>query len=473
MGIIGTGREIRQGEEPKPASAAAGDTGGANPEFSANLKCIECGAEYDLYQVIYRCRECDGLLTVSHDPAPIRARGATAWKELFTQRQGDFRHPNQSGIWSKREWVLPEIKDEHIVSHGEGNTPLSHLPRLASELGLSDLWIKQCGVSHTGSFKDLGMTVLVSHVQSLIARGVGIRAVACASSGDTSAALAAYAAAAGVPTVVFLPAGKISTAQLLQPLSSGAHVLSLDTDFDGCMRIVKELTQKDDSIYLANSMNPLRIEGQKTVSIELCQQLGWQLPDWVIIPGGNLGNVYALGQGFHLLKEAGIIQKAPRICVAQAAAANPLYLSYQSDFQEYRAVQAGETQASAIRIGDPVSYPRAVKTLREFDGIVRQADEHELAEAAARVDRHGMFNDPHTGVALACMFQMVAAGELAAGQSAAVISTAHGLKFVEVKTAYHEERLPGMSDYPHRNAAVPLPADASEVRAALDRLLGG
>lgn len=469
MAIIGTGREVRSQDEKKQGVSDA-QTGDEQRPFFANLKCIECDAEYDLYQVIYRCRACDGLLTVAHDLRPIRSRGAAAWKELFTNRMGDFRHPNTSGIWSKREWVLPEIKAEHIVTHGEGNTPLSHLPALAKELNLSDLWIKQCGVSHTGSFKDLGMTVLVSHVKSLIARGVGIRAVACASSGDTSAALAAYAAAAGVPTVVFLPAGKISTAQLLQPLSSGAHVLSLDTDFDGCMRIVKDLTQQDDSIYLANSMNPLRIEGQKTVSIELCQQLGWQLPDWVIIPGGNLGNVYALGQGFHLLREAGIIQKMPRICVAQAAAANPLYLSYQTDFQEYRPVEAAETLASAIRIGDPVSYPRAVKTLREFGGLVRQATETELAQAAARVDRHGMFNDPHTGVALACLFQMVEAGEIKSGESAAVISTAHGLKFVEFKTAYHEATL-DMESFPHRNEPIRLSADAGEVGKTLDRLL--
>ena len=468
MAMIGSGREIESAREKQMNEKQHPD---ANQPFSAHLQCIECDAQYDLYQVIYRCRKCDGLLTVAHDPRPIRARGSNSWKKLFTERMGDFSHPNSSGIWSKREWVLPEIADEHIVTHGEGRTPLSHLPRLAAELGLSDVWIKQCGVSHTGSFKDLGMTVLVSHVKSLISKGVGIRAVACASSGDTSAALAAYAAAAGLPTIVFLPAGKISTAQLLQPLSSGAHVLSLDTDFDGCMRIVKDLTASDDSIYLANSMNPLRIEGQKTVSIELCQQLNWKLPDWIIIPGGNLGNVYAMGQGFHLLREAGIIERMPRICVAQAANANPLYLSYQTDFREYRPVQATKTLASAIQIGDPVSYPRAVKTLREFNGVVRQATEAELARAAARVDRHGMFNDPHTGVGLACMLQMVEDRTIAAGESVAVISTAHGLKFVEFKTAYHEATLPMMESFPDRNEPVRLPADADAVRKTLDRLL--
>lgn len=300
--------------------------------FQAKLLCIECDAEYQLSEVIYRCRNCDGLLGVSHDLEPIRSVGATTWKNLFTERMGSFTKADSSGIWSKREWVLPDIHDDDIVTHGEGRTPLSDMPELAAELDLAELRVKQCGVSHTGSFKDLGMTVLVSHVKSLLRQGTQIRAVACASSGDTSAALAAYAAAAGLPTIVFLPAGKISTAQLLQPLACGAHVLSLDTDFDGCMQIVREVTGNDPSIYLANSMNPLRIEGQKTVAVELCQQMHWEVPDWVIIPGGNLGNVHALGEGFKLLKEAGIIDRFPRICVAQAERANPLYLSFKNNF---------------------------------------------------------------------------------------------------------------------------------------------
>jgi threonine synthase len=353
---------------------------------------------------------------------------------------------------------------------GEGRTPLVAAPRLARELGLGNVYIKQCGVSHTGSFKDLGMTVLVSHVQWLIAGGASIRAVACASTGDTSAALAAYAAAAGIPTIVFLPAGKISTAQLVQPIASGSIVLSLDTDFDGCMQIVREVT-RDTSLYLANSMNPLRIEGQKTVAIELAQQLGWQVPDWVIIPGGNLGNVSALGAGFHLLKECGLIDRLPRICVAQAAAANPLYLSFKTDFREFQAVTARPTLASAIQIGNPVSYPRAVRTLRAFEGVVEQASESELAEAAARVDLHGMFNDPHTGVALAALFKLQAAGVIAAGQSVAVISTAHGLKFADSKIAYHEGRLGFPAHY--RNEPLRLPASLDAVRRALDEALSG
>ncbi|MCB1318147.1 MAG: threonine synthase, partial [Leptospiraceae bacterium] len=370
----------------------------------AHLECLECNRQYDLYQVLYRCPECDGLLMVEHKEDALHTLSATQWKNVFSARMASFDHPWSSGVWGKKEWVLPEIQDEHIVTLGEGRSPLVGLPRLAGELGLAQLWLKQCGITHTGSFKDLGMTVLVSHVRSLRARGIPIRAVACASTGDTSAALAAYAAAADIPTVVFLPAGKISLAQLVQPISNRSLVLSLDTDFDGCMAIVRAVTSADPALYLANSLNPLRIEGQKTVSIELAQQLNWKVPDWVVIPGGNLGNVSALGAGFRMLKNAGLIDRFPRICVAQSANANPLYESFRAGLNELTPMQARSTLASAIQIGNPVSFPRARRTLREFDGVVEQATEEELANAAARADLHGMFTDPHTGVALACLF---------------------------------------------------------------------
>jgi len=221
--------------------------------------------------------------------------------------------------------VLPQLRPEHIVSLGEGFTPLLSAPRLAKSLGLDDLWVKQCGVSHTGSFKDLGMTVLVSAVAQMMAGRGGVtpplpapvRAVACASTGDTSAALAAYAAAAGIPAIVFLPKGKISTAQLIQPIANGARVLALDTDFDGCMKIVQEVT-RDNSIYLANSMNSLRVEGQKTVGIEIVQQLGWDVPDWIVLPSGNLGNISALAVADKLARQ-GVIQPGERVVVISTA----------------------------------------------------------------------------------------------------------------------------------------------------------
>ena len=294
--------------------------------------------------------------------------------------------------------------------------------------------------------------------------------------GDTSAVLSVYAAAAGIPAIVFLPRGKVSTAQLAQPIANGALVLALDTDFDGCMRIVKEITVPgegpggscDEIIYLANSMNSLRIEGQKTVGIEIVQQFGWEVPDWIIIPAGNLGNVSALGKGLMMMRELGLIHKLPRIACAQAANANPLYLSYLTGFEEYRSVSAKRTQASAIQIGAPVSYERAVKVLRAFEGIVEQATEDELANAAARADRAGLYSCPQTGAALAVLFKLVERGTILPEHRVVVISTAHGLKFTGFKVGYHEGTLADVIAR-HANPPLELPAEPSAVRKAIDQ----
>ena len=260
-----------------------------------------CEGRHSLYDVLYRCPKCNSLLEVYHDRAPLRDRNAYKWQQLFDSRASTTNWPFGSGVWGMREWVIPDLRDENVVSMCEGNTNLFWADRLGKQLGLSELWIKLCGNSHTGSFKDLGMTVLVSVVKQMMTMpGNPVQAVACASTGDTSAALAAYAAYAGIPAIIFLPAGKVSTAQLIQPVANGAHVLALDTDFDGCMKIVQEVTE-DQSIYLANSMNSLRIEGQKTVGIEICRQFDWEVPDWIIIPVGNLGNISALHKGFRLM----------------------------------------------------------------------------------------------------------------------------------------------------------------------------
>jgi threonine synthase len=328
----------------------------------------------------------------------------------------------------------------------EGGTNLLWAERYGRALGLDDLWIKQCGISHTGSFKDLGMTVLLSTVKQMIADGKPIRAVACASTGDTSASLAAYAASAGITAMVILPRGKVSAAQLVQPIANGALVLALDTDFDGCMAVVQRLAAEE-GVYLANSMNSLRIEGQKTVSIEMVQQFDWQAPDWVIIPGGNLGNVSALGAGFLLMKELGVITKLPRICVAQAQAANPLYLAYQRGFDKFEPVVAKPTLASAIQIGNPVSVKKAIKTLLTFDGVVEQASEAELSEAASRADKTGMFNCPHTGVALAALEKLAQRGLIQRAHRVVVVSTANGLKFADFKARSNADPMQLPSDY--------------------------
>jgi len=267
----------------------------------------------------------------------------------------------------------------------------------------------------------------------MISEGAPIKAVACASTGDTSAALAVYCAAAGIQSVVLLPKGKISIAQLIQPIANGALVLSLDTDFDGCMNIVKEITQ-DETLYLANSMNSLRIEGQKTVGIEIVQQFDWDTPDVIIIPGGNLGNVSALGSGMLMMRDLGLISKLPRIVVAQAERANPLYRAYKKNFETFEPIEAQKTLASAIQIGNPVSIQKAIRTLKQFSGIVEQATEQELADAAALADTTGMFTDPHTGVALAVLMPIVASmGGVAATQTLTLI--VRGLALGQVERA--------------------------------------
>jgi threonine synthase len=349
----------------------------------------------------------------------------------------------------------------------EGHTNLFWAKRLGVQLGVEDLWVKLCGNTHTGSFKDLGMTVLVSVVNEMIRTGKNVRAVACASTGDTSAALAAYAAYAGIPAVVLLPKDKVSIAQLVQPLANGAITLSLETDFDGCMAIVKQIAEND-GIYLANSMNSLRIEGQKTLGMEIVQQFDWEVPDWIVIPGGNLGNVSALGKGLLEWLELGIIDRLPRICCAQAENANPLYTSYLGDFEKFEPMQARPTLASAIQIGNPVSFERAVATLRRFNGIVEEASENELAEAAAEADRTGLFACPHTGVALAALKKLVQRGQIRKDERVVVVSTAHGLKFTDFKVRYHQSRLEGI-DSRLANPPIVLPARYDVVRGEIFR----
>ncbi len=435
------------------------------------FRCIAgCAGDHPLDQVIYKCPKCGDLLEVVHDMEALKTRSAAAWIKLFEERYLRNTWPYGSGVWGKKEWVQPHVQNENVVSMLEGGTNLLWAERYGRDIGLADLWIKQCGVSHTGSFKDLGMTVLVSTVKQMIADGKSIRAVACASTGDTSAALAAYAAAAGIRAMVILPRGKVSTAQLVQPLANGAIVMAVDGDFDACMAVVKRLAEEE-GVYLANSMNSLRVEGQKTVSIEMVQQFDWEVPDWVIIPGGNLGNVSALGAGFLMMQELGIIQKLPRICVAQAQAANPLYLAYKAGWDKFEAVTAKPTLASAIQIGNPVSVKKAIRTLERFGGVVEQASEAELADAAARADLTGLFNCPHTGVALAALEKLVARGEIRPSERVVVVSTANGLKFTDFKVQYHERKLANVPSPKYANTPILLPNDYVAIRDEVRRRL--
>ncbi len=436
------------------------------PNYRAWFQSLADPSErYPLDEVVYSDRN-GGLLEVVHDLGELRKTSAAEWRKKFEGRGHRNVWPYGSGVWGLKEWVLPEVENDNVVSMYEGHSNLFWAERYGRQIGVEDLWIKLCGNSHTGSFKDLGMTVLVSMVNEMRARGKSIPAVACASTGDTSAALAAYAAAAAIPSIVFLPRGKISLAQLIQPVANGSIVFALNTDFDGCMEIVRKVAEND-GVYLANSMNSLRIEGQKTVGIEIVRQFDWEVPDWLIIPGGNLGNVSALAKGLDMMFELGLIRRKPRICVAQAEAANPLYLSYQRDFRVFEPIAARPTVASAIQIGNPVSAPKAIDALKRYDGVVEQASEVEIAEACAEADRTGLFNCPHTGVALVALNKLIANGTIRKSDRVVVISTAHGLKFADFKIRYHESRLvdvePQLSNPP-----IELPADYDQVR---DRML--
>ncbi|MCQ2120528.1 MAG: threonine synthase [Fibrobacter sp.] len=435
-------------------------------QFNAHFRNINGDDTYSLDEVIYRSKVDGSLLEVEHDRKALAEKSPEEWKKLFAERRMSFKPADMSGIWSKREMVLPDMPEEDIVTMREGWSPLFDAAPLAKELGIKSLKVKLCGNSHTGSFKDLGMTVLVSQVNHIIKKKIHeIDAVACASTGDTSAALSAYCAKAGIPSIVFLPAGKTSVAQLIQPISNGSIVLALDTDFDGCMKIVQEVT-KDNRIYLANSMNSLRVEGQKTISPEICQELGWTVPDTVIIPGGNLGNVSALAKGFEDCKAMGLIDRIPRIIVAQAENANPFFQAYERGFDKLVPMQAKKTLASAIQIGNPVSYPKAVRAIQKTNGMVVSVTEEELANAAHRGDRIGLYCCPHTGVALGALEKLVAAGKIAKDENVVVISTAHGLKFTEFKVGYHEKKLENICS----QFANPVFKAPAEIGAVMDIL---
>jgi threonine synthase len=426
--------------------------------YRAALRCASgCGAAHDLDTTRYRCPRCGDLFDVAHDLDALRDRTPDEWKRLFDLRGNRAGSLHRSGVWGKKEWVAPWIRDENVVSLDEGWTSLFRAPRFAASVGLDDVWVKLSGNSHTGSFKDLGMTVLISSVRQMIADGRSIRAVGCASTGDTSAALAAYAAVAGVPAIVVLPRGKVTSTQLAQPLANGATVLALDTDFDGCMAVIERLAVEE-GVYLANSMNSLRLEGQKTIAIEIAQQFEWEIPDVVVVPGGNLGNVSALSAGFEMLRALGLASRVPRLIVAQAEAANPLYRAYRNGWA-FEPMTAKPTHASAIQIGDPVSVHKAIRALQQCGGIVEQASEAELSDAAARADLDGLFTCPHTGVALAALAKLARSGAIQRHERVVVLSTANGLKFTDFKVASA------------LNAPLMLSNDYDAVRRALDSAL--
>jgi threonine synthase len=377
-----------------------------------------------------RCQVCRGLLEVRHRPPAITAAELI---ERFTERRGGAPGATASGVWRFREIVLPSA--EAVVSYPEGNTPLLHRVALDRWTGMEHLLIKHEGQNPTGSFKDRGMTVGVTQ-----ALRIGAKAVACASTGNTSASLAAYAAQAGLPALVLVPADAVAMGKLAQTLAYGARTLLVRGDFDQCLRMVDEAAEEL-GVYLLNSINPFRIEGQKTIVFELLQQLSWEAPDWIILPAGNLGNTAAFGKAIREAHQWGLITRRPRLAAVQAAGAAPFARSFEEGFARRYAVKA-ETVATAIKIGDPASYERAVTAIRETNGIVRSVSDPELLEAKAAIDAAGVGCEPASAASLAGLRQMVRDGTVRPGEKIVAILTGHILKDPGLLLRYHQEMDP-------------------------------
>jgi threonine synthase len=445
-------------------------------------RCIEpgCRASYGINERLYVCSQCGGLLDVELSEEQI---GDTkSLRSLWRERQRSFDVPDRSGVWRFRE-LLPFGDIPLIVSLGEGNTPLYEGPRSASYCGLDALQLKHQGCNPTGSFKDTGMTTAVTQ-----ARLLDVRLLVCASTGNTSASLAAYAARAGLLCAIMVPEGQVSHAKLAQSLDYGAKVLEIEGNFDACMRVMRELAQ-DESIYLVNSINPFRIEGQKTVAAELAEQLDWQVPDHLVVPGGNLGNSSAFGKGFHELFKLGLINRMPRITIVQASGAAPFANLFSQHERELTIEDPSfdivnldhpHTLASAIKIGAPVSWKKAWRALRWTGGQVLTVNEQEIADAKAMVGRDGIGCEPASATTVAGIKKLVAEGVIKSDEHVVAVLTGHLLKDTDYVIKYHSQQLSismeGIPENEQRivghfnNQPVKVEASQSAIRKVLERM---
>lgn len=383
------------------------------------LRCSisECGAELELHDRVLACPRCGELLEVAIDKVAL---GAADLKRQWRERRLSFDPRDVSGVWRFRDF-LPEYPEGSVVTLGEGNTPLVRGNRTAQWVGLRNLWFKHLGWNPTGSFKDLGMTVGMTE-----AKFAGVKAVACASTGNTSAALAAYAARAGLVGRVYLPAGQTSKNKQAQALDFGAELIEVDGSFDDALETL--LGSLDSDLYFLNSINPFRVEGQKTAMFELLEQLRWEVPDYVICPGGNLGNSSAFGKAFEELKKFGLIEKVPRLIVVQAAGANPFARMWLDGSRHLEAVQQPETLATAIRIGNPRSWKKALRAVEFSGGFVMDVTDDEIGEAKAMIGRDGIGCEPASATTLAGLRKLAAQGKLDANATVVAVLTGHALK---------------------------------------------
>ena len=432
---------------------------------AASLRCIEpdCLTEFSTERRLYACPQCGGLLDLAYDfrlPASVEEM-----KTVFQRRKLANEECDRSGVWRFRE-LLPFIDDlSLIISLSEGNTPIYSAPRSAGYAQLDSLQLKHQGMNPTGSFKDNGMTTGVSQ-----ARALGAAAVACASTGNTSASMAAYAARAGMRAFVFIPAGQVASGKLSQSLEYGASVVEIDGNFDDAMRIVRELGDETD-LYLLNSVNPFRLEGQKAIVIEMLEQLDWQPPDWIALPGGNLGNTSAFGKALHELRTLGFIDRMPRLAVIQAEGAAPFYdLVHSPAGSVLHPVAAPSTLATAIRIGNPVSWRRALRALSWTAGVVETASETEIADAKAIIGTDGIGCEPASAATLGGIRKLVASGVIGKHESVVGLLTGNLLKDPGYTVDYHTGKLKsetGSIEGRYRNRPTRVAAEKATIRKLL------
>jgi threonine synthase len=437
-----------------------------NMGTTAKLRCISCGSTPDSAGQDFRCTACGDLLEFVF---PGWSFDAARLKSLWLNRRTSPDTLDQSGVWRFRE-LLPHIPEEHAVTLREGNTPLYRMPRCGRATGVENLHAKHQGMNPTASFKDTGMTFAASS-----AHQGGFSWVACASTGNTSASMAAYAARGDMRSLVLIPDGQISWGKLSQSLDYGALTCQLRTDFDGCVRILNDLVRQK-PVYLLNSVNPFRIEGQKTAAIELMEQLAWEPPDHIIVPGGNLGNSSAIGKALLEMHELKLISRLPKLSIIQAQGANPFYRSVREFGGKKLEPMTADTLATAIRIGNPASWKKALRVLHATGGEVEEVSEVEIAVAKAEIGADGIGCEPASAVTLAGLKKLRRRGFVKPGEAVVLILTGHMLKDPDFTIKFHRgdlfagtaEEAEARKTKQLQHAPVVLDADLGAVIAALD-----
>lgn len=393
------------------------------------LACVRCPLTYVIDAPRVRC-DCGSLLDVQHDLSYLKGLGINA-RALFGRRRTSGAPEDRSGVWRFRELVLPDMDVRQLVTRQEGNTRLYTFPKTSRWLQHTDVRFKHEGENPTGSFKDRGLTVAVT-----MARRMRVKAVICASTGNTAASVASYASLAGMQAVILLPEKATALGKVAQALAYGATTLFIRGDFDDAMRLVLEV-RKDLGVTVLNSVNPFRLEGQKTIIFEILEELGWTGPDWIVVPGGNLGNTSAFGKALHEAHAVGLIDRLPRLAVVQAEGANPFYRSWLDNWRPH--TMEADTLATAIRIGAPVNFEKAVRSIAWTDGVVTQVTDVEIMDAKAVLDSDGVGAEPASCASVAGIRKLRKSGIIRSGESVVGILTGHFLKDPDVTIGYHKD----------------------------------